>query len=202
MRPVSSVNAAANSQSPRPAGGDAPAAVIDGVSRTFRRFGYEGATMRLLSEGTGLGRSSLYHYFPNGKVEMAHAALDCVERFLQRDFANALAARGPSRDRIGPILKLLLDYYEEGSIGCLLGALRFQDCPEDIARRVAALTELWIGIVAEFFEARGDGDARAAAERAVILIQGALIVVGSSGRKATLRRTFAEAFGTPVPVGA
>ena len=48
--------------------------VIQRIVAAFREHGYEGASLSILSQATGLGRSSLYHYFPNGKTDMAQAA--------------------------------------------------------------------------------------------------------------------------------
>lgn len=62
---------------------EVPATLVEGIARTFRRHGYEGASMKLLSQETKFGRSSLYHYFPTGKIGMALAALDQVERFFR-----------------------------------------------------------------------------------------------------------------------
>ena len=44
--------------------------VLAALVQTFRQHGYEGASLSMLSQASGLGRSSLYHYFPNGKKEM------------------------------------------------------------------------------------------------------------------------------------
>ena len=41
----------------------------------FFIFGYNGTTLSLIAERTGLGRASLYHHFPGGKEEMARAVL-------------------------------------------------------------------------------------------------------------------------------
>ena len=52
----------------------------------FRQYGYEGATLSLLSQASGLGKASLYHYFPGGKSEMAAVvseyALDLFEKMV------------------------------------------------------------------------------------------------------------------------
>ena len=47
---------------------------LDRITAVFRKWGYEGATLRMISEATGLGRASLYHHFPGGKDDMARAA--------------------------------------------------------------------------------------------------------------------------------
>ena len=37
------------------------------LAEAFRQYGFEGASLSMLSEATGLGNGSLYHFFPGGK---------------------------------------------------------------------------------------------------------------------------------------
>ena len=57
--------------------------VLDRLTKTFRTSGYDGASLARLSESTGIGRSSLYHYFPGGKEEMAQAVLAHANAWLE-----------------------------------------------------------------------------------------------------------------------
>lgn len=41
----------------------------------FFELGYDGTSLKAIEARTGLGRASLYNYFPGGKVEMARAVL-------------------------------------------------------------------------------------------------------------------------------
>src|SRR5437762_12723369 len=52
------------------------AALLPVLGEVFRAHGYEGATLALITEATGLGKGSLYHFFPGGKAQMAAAVLD------------------------------------------------------------------------------------------------------------------------------
>lgn len=173
-----------------------PATLVEAVGRTFRRHGYEGATMSLFSRETGLGRSSLYHYFPAGKVGMAHAALDRVEHFL-RDDLGPLVAPGAGRDQGRTVARLFFEYFENGSLGCLLGAFSLQGCPPDVAERVRTVMELWIGLFESLFRNRGDDKARTHAERAVAAIQGALILAAIKQDPEHVRRTLIELLELP-----
>ena len=38
------------------------------ISEVFRSHGYEGATLTLIGKATGLGKGSLYHFFPGGSI--------------------------------------------------------------------------------------------------------------------------------------
>ena len=46
---------------------------LPGLAEAFREHGYAGASLSVIGEATGLGRGSLYHFFPGGKREMAEA---------------------------------------------------------------------------------------------------------------------------------
>lgn len=173
-----------------------PATLVEAVGRTFRRYGYEGATMSLFSQETGLGRSSLYHHFPAGKVGMAHAALDRVEHFL-RDDLGPLVGPGAGGDQGGTVARLLLEHFENGSLGCLLGAFSLQGCPPDVAERVRVVMELWIGQFETLFRNRIDDKARAHAERAVAAIQGALILATIQQDPEPVRCTLFELLELP-----
>jgi len=63
------------------------------IGRVFRRYGYEGASLSILSRETGLGRSSLHRFFPGGKEDMAMAVLDLTGRFVRDDLMRQLSAR-------------------------------------------------------------------------------------------------------------
>ena len=51
---------------------------LPALAEVFREHGFEGASLSLISERTGLGKGSLYHFFPGGKEEMAAAVLDDI----------------------------------------------------------------------------------------------------------------------------
>lgn len=70
----------------------------------FHIYGLEGTTIARLAERMGLQKSSLYHYYPDGKDSMARAVL---EQYLQwEESFNETAAQGPGspRERLERIL--------------------------------------------------------------------------------------------------
>jgi TetR/AcrR family transcriptional regulator, lmrAB and yxaGH operons repressor len=149
---------------------------IMSIGRVFRHYGYGAASLSILSRETGLGRSSLYHFFPGGKEDMAMAVLDLAERFVRDDLMRRLSATGSRQAGVEMFVAKLRDYYEGGAVGCLYGTLTLHDCPPEIGARVAALTEQWIAAIADYLVEHGDGEAQTHAERIVRLIQGGLVV--------------------------
>jgi TetR/AcrR family transcriptional repressor of lmrAB and yxaGH operons len=91
--------------------------IIPALAEVFREHGYEGASLALLGDATGLGKGSLYHFFPNGKEEMAAAVLDAIDGWFRdnifsllrradacpraRRCAGVLARARPHKDAIG-----------------------------------------------------------------------------------------------------
>ena len=59
-----------------------PDAVL-ALANTFRLHGFEGASLSVISAETGLGKGSLYNFFPGGKEEMARAVLDEVNTWFR-----------------------------------------------------------------------------------------------------------------------
>ena len=74
--------------------------VVARVLTVVRRQGYDGASITELSEATGLGKSSLYHYFPDGKDDMVGAVLDHVEQTLETNVFGPLRQPGSPAIRI------------------------------------------------------------------------------------------------------
>ena len=64
--------------------------VLDRLVDAFRDKGYEGASLSELSAATGLTKSSLYHYFPDGKEEMAEEVLAHLDRQLAENLYKPL----------------------------------------------------------------------------------------------------------------
>ena len=147
--------------------------------------------MRVVSEESGLGRSSLYHYFPGGKEEMAIAALDAAARLI--DSANeALRTSGQPRKRLRAMLDILAEYYEDGALGCLIGTFATADCPPTVRSHVVALVQSWIGSIAEFLAEAGVPDADAEAARSMVKLQGSLMLTGLTGDATHFRSALTE----------
>ena len=77
-----------------------PPRITQTLFEVFRREGFDGASMSSIARATGLGRSSLYHYFPGGKHEMALTVLDHLEGWFQRKVVEPLAGDGSAERRI------------------------------------------------------------------------------------------------------
>src|SRR3990167_1106920 len=98
-------------------------ALVARLSATFRDVGYEGASLALLSEATGLKKASLYHRFPGGKEQMGLEVLQEAGRWLTEHVLGPLAGEGTPRERITAMARELDVFYRGGKQACLLNLL-------------------------------------------------------------------------------
>src|SRR2546423_8572951 len=93
--------------------------VLDRLMDAFREKGYEGASLAELSAATGLNKSSLYHYFPGGKQDMAAQVMAHLDRQLTAVYEPLQSAK-PPKQKLGAMLDALVAFYEGGRKSCLL----------------------------------------------------------------------------------
>ena len=165
--------------------------VIDKLMMALRKHGYDGASLAELSKATGLGKSSLYHYFPKGKDEMTRAVLDQLAAQLDAALFTPLRAKGPARRRIEGMIATVDQFYRGGREACLLGSLVVGETKDRFHGKLSAIFEEWVDAIAQALRDGGlpKGVARSRAADAVIRIEGALILAGAMGETAPFRRT-------------
>lgn len=168
----------------------AKAEVIPQLMAVFQEYGYEGASITRFSEATGLKRASLYHYFPNGKEEMADAVLEYVTQALKENLLAPLRGDRSPRDRIEAMNQNVDAFYQQGQQDCLLALLSLGEAHELFQERVQQALNLWIDSVADVLVEAGitPMTARQRAEEAIALIQGALVLTRGLNNTAIFER--------------
>ena len=166
--------------------GEAVQVLID----VFRRCGYDGATLSMISEATGLGRASLYHHFPGGKQEMATAVLEAVGASFREMVLEPLMEAGSPEERLRRMGDGVVAFYGEGEKACLIGVFALADAGAIFRKIVAAKLNRWIDAVAAVLEEAGFNEnlARERAEESAIAIQGALILARGLGDRSAFQR--------------
>lgn len=164
--------------------------IVDRLAEVFRRHGYEGASLKLLSDATGLGRSSLYHYFPSGKEDMAFAVLDRAEQWMVDEVFPLLESAAPPQDKVRGVVAALDRFYLGGQRSCLLelfaiGNARTLFGPR-VSQRLVDLRLALAGIAREAGHAPEEATRRA--EDAMIDIHGGLVVSRGLEDTAPFRR--------------
>ncbi len=59
------------------------AQILDGAQRAFARHGYEGTTVAILEEVTGLSRGAIFNYFPNKQAIFLELAIESNKRLTE-----------------------------------------------------------------------------------------------------------------------
>ncbi len=164
--------------------------LTDAVAKVFSRHGYDGASINLLSEATGLGRASLYHRFPGGKDEMVTAIIDRAAEHYNKALAPAFA-EGPPLERAKEVAKGLDEYYAGGTQSCLMVALSISNAENraTAGRCLDSWAEALTHISRDSGLTRAEADA--AAMDVVAAIEGAMVIAVTSGKTEAFQRALA-----------
>ncbi|PKU25864.1 TetR/AcrR family transcriptional regulator [Telmatospirillum siberiense] len=148
------------------------------LQETFRRYGYEGASLTRIAAATGLGKASLYHYFPNGKEQMAMAVIEDLRQWFDTNIFSPLESVHPPRQRIVSMLETLSRHYESGQAACLPGLFALTEERALFGETIAEFFARWVACLSQTLT--DSGLARDIAQRrahdGVERIQGALIL--------------------------
>ncbi len=161
----------------------------------FRHAGYEGVSIGEISQATGLGRSSLYHYFPGGKADMANVVVGFARVWVATNMLAPLREAAPLETRIDAMLAAVRGLYRGGAAPCLVASMLLSRGRDPVDADVGALIRDWIDALAAALASDGLAPA-AAAERAtaaIITIEGALIVARAAERLDIFEAALAQA---------
>ena len=168
--------------------------VLDLLLNTFRDRGYEGASLAELSSATGLGKSSLYHYFPGGKEEMAEQVLAYMDRQLPTNLYEPLQLEQTPEKKLGLMLDVIDAFYEGGRRACLLERLCASVDRTRFRRPLHDAFTAWMDAVEAICLEAGlsKATARARGEAFVVRIEGALVVCAGTDDYSVFARTIKE----------
>jgi AcrR family transcriptional regulator len=164
--------------------------VVARIQDVFRDRGFDGASLAEISNATGLGKSSLYHYFPGGKDEMAVAVLERIDTWMNDHALAALRSTGTPKQRLRSMLRVLDEFYVGGRNACVLGNLVVGGSREKFQEFLTSAFRGWIAALGALAVEAGvrASEAQQRAEDAVIRIEGALIVAGGLADPAPFKR--------------
>ncbi len=148
------------------------------LGEIFRQYGYEGASLGLITAGTGLGKGSLYNFFPGGKEEMAAAVLADIDGWFAEAIFRPLRQDPDPAAAVEAMIDGVAAYFDGGGRVCLVGVFALGEVRDRFALRVQGYFAEWTAALAEAL-ARGGRPPEVAAdlaEDAVLGIQGALVL--------------------------
>lgn len=164
--------------------------VVAQIFTVFRDRGFEGATLSEISQTTGLGKSSLYHYFPNGKEDMVVAIFSLLEQWMTDNVLRPLHGAGTPAQKLRAMLHAFDELYDGGRNACVLGALVSSGGRARFQTELKSSFEGWIAALRELAIDAGVSrrEAQQRAEDAVVRFEGALIVSGGLGDPGPFKR--------------
>ena len=167
--------------------------VIPLLAETFREFGFEGASLGRITARTGLGKGSLYHFFPGGKEEMAAAVLAHVDEWFETTIYAPLT-RDPPDAAIAGMWAAVDTYFCSGARVCLVGGFALDVTRDRFAAAISGYFLRWIAALCAALVRAGSSveTATSLAEDAVAGIQGALVLTRATGETDFFGRTLAR----------
>lgn len=147
------------------------------LSDLFRQKGYASLSMMEIAEATKLSKSSLYHHFPGGKVEMAEAVLTLAFNTLSEQFT--LGLQHPTAKRqLNAILTTLNDFYSSGHQNCLVDVMSVIPSDPSIQVMLDKILKALIGVFTTILQNDGSNTktAKEEAVKIVSLLQGSLVL--------------------------
>ncbi|MGE0287454.1 MAG: TetR/AcrR family transcriptional regulator [Bradyrhizobium sp.] len=164
------------------------------LGEVFRAHGYEGATLSLISEATGLGKGSLYHFFPDGKQQMATEVLAEIDGWFEVNIFAPLRSSGDPEAAVAAMIEGVDRYFRSGHRVCLVGVIALGASRDMFAVQVHDYFKRWNDALSRLLSRSGLG-ARAARQRstdALLTIQGALVLARALDDPAIFRRALSD----------
>lgn len=168
--------------------------VLPVLGEVFREHGFEGASLSIIGERTGLGKGSLYHFFPGGKEEMAASVLAEIDAWFEARIFRPLRTEKDAARAIAATIKAVEDYFRAGRRVCLVGALALNDSRDLFGRQIRRYFARWNDALAAALIRAGHPrkEAKALAEETLAAIQGGLVLARAMNDPALFTRALAR----------
>jgi TetR/AcrR family transcriptional repressor of lmrAB and yxaGH operons len=154
--------------------------LVDATAALLRRQGYHATGLSHIVAESGAPRGSLYFYFPDGKDELARAALLASTAEWRARIEAAIAGARDFGEAIDATVAVLADDLESSGWdnGCPVAAVALESTSELVRRTVQEHFESWLGVVAGRLTAFGvpEATARQLAMVTLSAFEGALLL--------------------------
>lgn len=158
------------------------------LAEVFRAHGYEGASLSLITEATGLGKGSLYNLFPRGKEQMAEEVLAHINGWFEREVFAPLRDDSGG-EGIARMFDAVDRYFESGGRVCIVGVFALGAARDHFAKAVRGYFTAWEAALALALRRRfSAAEAKQRAEDIVLGIQGALVLARANEDRGVFRR--------------
>lgn len=167
--------------------------IIEAAIGLMRRSGYSGAGINEVLAESGAPKGSLYHYFPDGKRQIAAEALTLyavrIVAFIDENLARGRTPQGKVRALFDAFARRLeqFDYRQSCAAGCV--SLDLDPDLENVRTAVEGAFASYIEVIARHFPHFGPKRARSFGGFILTAIEGAYI----RGRAEMNAQAFREA---------
>ncbi len=168
---------------------------VRALAGVFRRRGFASASLSVIQQEAGIGRGSLYHFFPGGKSDMARAVLDEVALWFEERVFSPLRSAEDAAQAIEAMTREVSEYFTSRQRVCLFAAMTLGEEQDAFAEPVRQYFSDWVEALTTTLLAGGlaRNDAADRALDAVATIQGGLILARAYEDDATLIGIIARA---------
>jgi len=110
-------------------------AIVNAAVTLFRRRGYSGTGLSDIVELSGAPKGSLYHYFPNGKLSIAEAAVRTAAANVSATYARLAAEHKSPGKLVRAYGKLLAGWMKDSDFrsGSPIATVLLETAPDDPA---------------------------------------------------------------------
>ena len=164
--------------------------LLEALTKVFQIYGYEGASLSLISKATGLQRASLYHRFPQGKEQMVEAVLEHVDQRFETYLLAPLSKDHAPAERVREMAKRISGFYMGGQRSCLLDTLSLGKESGEFHTHIKQSFTTWLNTLASIAREAGfsAAEARQRSEQALVSIEGALVLARATGNTKPFKR--------------
>jgi AcrR family transcriptional regulator len=168
--------------------------ILRALGEVFRAHGYEGASLTLITEATGLGKGSLYHLFPGGKEQMAGEVLAEIDVWFELNIYAPLRDAGDPARAIAAMIAGVDQYFHSGNRICLVGLVALGAARDRFSQSIDNYFARWQAALAALLRRSGLSEslAQRRAEDALLTIQGALVLARARNDAGIFRRALSE----------
>jgi TetR/AcrR family transcriptional repressor of lmrAB and yxaGH operons len=157
-------------------------AIIRAAATLFRRNGFSGTGLNEIVAVSGAPKGSLYHYFPNGKDQIAEAAVRFAGALVTATFEKLYQANPSASALVRSYGKLLAGWMTQSEFrdGCPIATTLLEAAPSSAAVTAAGceIFEGWSGVIRRALARDGFGktEARKLSALTIAGFEGALIL--------------------------
>ncbi|MEP9316041.1 TetR/AcrR family transcriptional regulator [Pseudomonas sp. LABIM340] len=153
--------------------------LLQRCASTFKRYGYNGTTMDMLSSACGLTKASFYHHYPNKESLLRDVLETTHEKLKESLFAVAYDDSKAPAERLSTLGRKAQKLFQDDTIGCLMGvvAVDASYSNADLMQPIRAFMDDWaLAFTHIFSPAYGREAARTLGRQLVADYEGAILL--------------------------